>query len=268
VSPTALTASFHTDLNSPVDKFAETPPDVAKFFRTSSTALFVDTPNNPTSSIPSGLERTLRERFFNLAIDALELPPFVICGFLERRNRIKDINANATIRTVARLIRDVKENFTSDDNVDFKIANVEGVPTELARVGGSKTGACVTEKRCFCLYFGFAVTGPGIGVAVREVLVELETDVGKLMEVIDIDTDLRMPFGSAASNLGVRGVAVSSLVDDVLEPAGDTGREKASEVGDSDGVEDDMRLRCRIALVSACKFSREYIRRCLLTGSN
>jgi hypothetical protein len=199
-------------------------------------------------------------RFFGPVIDKSAHPPFVIFGLLERLNRINDINAQATTRIVARFIREVKEDLTND-KVDFTIADVEGIPAELADIGGSRTGAFVIGKRCFCLYFGFAVTGTGIGVTVREVLAESETEGGWSREVIDIDRGLRFPLVSLASNLRVRGVAVSSLEEDTFESAGDTGLELPSDVGDRDGVEGVLGLRCPATIASERRVSRVYIRR-------
>jgi hypothetical protein len=73
-------------------------------------------------------------------------------------------------------------------------------------------------------------------VAVLDVFAELQTEAGPLMVVIDASASLRLPFESCASYRDVRGVAVSSLDDDTLEPEGDGDREKSSDCEDN-GVE-------------------------------
>jgi len=88
------------------------------------------------------------------------------------------------------------------------------------------------------LYFGLAWdTVVGFGVAVREVVVEFVVEWGRLEEVIARES--RLPFWpSAASKRGVRGVAVSSLDEDTLDPDEEDGRgEDDGEDGDKDGVE-------------------------------
>jgi len=261
VSPTALDISFHNVLNTPEDIPAGAPLVELRFFRTSSTALLEDAP------APSKLVRTLIVRFFDPIGRSACAPPFVILGLLERRNLIKDINARATIRSVATFVREVKEDRTKD-SMDFTISNVEGILVELAETGGSTIGAFVTGKRCFCLYLGFGVTDAGIGVAVRDVLVEFETEEGWAREVIDIGKVLRLPLVSSVSNLAVRGVAVSSLEDDALESAGDAGLELPSDVGDREGVEGVLDLRRRAVMASERIVSSVYIRWCRLTDSS
>lgn len=116
-----------------------------------------------------------------------------------------------------------------------------------------------------CLYLGLTVDieAGGFGVAVREVFAELTADDGTLMDDMDMGRDARFPFGSSAeSNRGVLGVAVCSLDEETLELDGEAGRENCEDVGDSDGV-DGVLGRCRADIVSACRVSREYIRRYL-----
>jgi len=148
--------------------------------------------------------------------------------------------------------------------VDLITVIVEGGCTELEEDEGvSRVGARALEYRFLCLYRGLIVEieAGGFGVAVREVFAEFVTDGGTLIDVMDMGREARLLFRSSGeSNRGVLGVAVCSLDEDTLELDGEVGRENSEDDGDNEGV-DGVLGRCRAAIVSECRVSREYMRR-------